>query len=334
MKQIALSAIAMMLVLPAMARTEYTVQPVTDIPTSGRVWDLTQCEQTGGEHEYRVDSGAEKSRVWSPVKRFDFYTTPGDTVWQTCAETRAFRTLFVPGILRQLPGDASGSGLFTFKGRIYQADFVIGEGGASVDNPVKGVLMSWQADTIGGAMMYHDVSTFRWFVTADSLMRFENVPDSLVCTTTVDSYRVMAPYEQFPRAFKRVNTVAVNGQIVERDSSAWVLSYTPSAVTERSRRLSMPGGKEPYGSLMPGSHGGNVYVSIKAASNNIIVVSEREVGAGVMITDVLGRMYYEQAVSLSPAGTSIGIDMLPRGEYLIQIIPDDGSKPEVVKFVK
>ena len=182
--------------------------------------------------------------------------------------------------------------------------------------------------------MYHDVSTFRWFVSADSLLRIDDVPDSLVCTTTVNSYRIVAPYEQFPRAFKRVNTTAVNGRVVERDSSAWVLSYTPSAVTERSRRLSMRGGKDADGSLMPGLDGGDTGVTINADRNNIVVGAAREISADVMITDVLGRMYYEQAMSLSPAGTSIGIDMLPRGEYLIQIIPDDGSKPAVIKFVK
>lgn len=337
MKQITASVIAMILALPVIAKTEYTVQPVADITTAGRVWDLTQCEPVGDEYDYTVDAGSARTRVWSPVKRFDFFMTPGDTVWQTCAETRAYRTLFTPGILNRLPDAATGSSAFTFKGRIYQSEFVIGDGVATVHAPVKGVTMSWPADTIGGVALHHNVCTMRWTVSSDSLLQFSAVADSLIFTTTVDTYCWMAPGEQFPRAFKRVDRVSNGGEVVGCDSAAWVLTLTPSMVTDRARRALLPGGdnRDNDGRPIPGMPGGcPVTVNVDADCVTIATTLDAGMGATVVITDVLGRLYHESAMALTPAGVSLPMGGWPRGEYLLQVIPDDGSDVIVNKFAK
>lgn len=334
MKKRGVVLICLGLALGVAGRTEYAVQPVADVPVTGRVWNLTCVEPVGPEVDYRVDTG-ERDRVWSAVKRFDFMTTSGDTVFQTCAETRSYRTVFTPGILRGLPDGAGGSGRFGFKGRIYQSRFVIGEGTSAVDRAVRGVLVIPAGDSIRGASMFHDRVSMRWSVTADSLADFSLLPDSMIHMTVVDSYRIMVPSMPFPYALKRVDTVIYDGRIVSRDSMAWISGGSPSAEMERIRCNLLPDGADRDVTVRGDGIDDIVgRVDISIGGNDIVVSSGGNVQAGIVITDMLGRTYYEGNAMLSPSGSTVPTESLPRGEYLIQVIPVAGGETTAMKFVR
>ena len=316
----------------AAARTMYSVQPVADVELSGRVWNLTECEPVGAEFDYRVDEG-DTVRVWSPDKRFDF-TSRGDSVMQTCAETRAYRALFSPGVVKQI-GDG-GATAFSIKGRVYQSGYIAGEGLAVVDEPARGTAIVTGGDTIDGAWLHHDVVTMRWTMTGDSLTAIGSVPDSLTMTTVIESYRVMGDGEPFPRALKRVERQMVDGRVVACDSSAWVLSYTPSIETKRaSKSLSnMRQGGHDNGTTDLNPDGSTPDIMVITGRDGVTVSSADDLEAKVVITDVIGRMYYEADIKLSPAGAQVATDMLPRGEYLLQVIPGDGTPTVAMKLTR
>lgn len=316
--------------LCASGRTEYPVQPVTDVPTVGLVWNMTHLEPIGPEVDYRVDTGA-TDRVWSPSKRFDFMTAEGDSVLQTCAETRAYRAVFSPGILRGLPDGSGGSGEFGLRGRIHQSHFVVGEGFSTVMPAVKGMLVGMSGDSIKEATMIHDIVTIRWCVTTDSLADLRLMPDSLICTTTIDSHRIMVPYMPFPHAYKRVDETTHDGRTMSRDSMAWVMTGSPSTEMERVRRNLLPGSDDRNRSAQgnePDDMTATIDISI--TGEEIVIRGNGDTTANVVITDVLGREYYQgEAVQRSRISTAT----LPRGEYLIQVIPSAG-RTVARKFVK
>lgn len=317
----------------AAARTMYSVQPVADVELSGRVWNLTECEPVGAEFDYRVDEG-DTVRVWSPDKRFDF-TSRGDSVMQTCAETRAYRALFSPGVIRQM-GVGGCTSAFSIKGRVYQSGYIAGEGLAVVDEPARGTVIVTGGDTIDGAWLHHDVVTMRWTMTGDSLTTIGSVPDSLTMTTVIESYRVMGDGEPFPRALKRVERQMADGRVVACDSSAWVLSYTPSIETKRaSKSLSnMRQGGHDNGTYAPDIDSSTTDIKINVGTDGVTVSSADDLEAKVVITDVIGRMYYEADIKLSPAGAQVATDGLPRGEYLLQVISANGTPTVAVKLTR
>ncbi|MDE7385764.1 MAG: hypothetical protein K2N28_01350 [Muribaculaceae bacterium] len=316
----------------AAARTMYSVQPVADVELSGRVWNLTECEPVGAEFEYRVDEG-DTARVWSPDKRFDF-THRGDSVMQTCAETRAYRALFSPGVVRQR-GDGGGAAAFAVKGRVYQSGYIAGEGLAVADVPSRGTAIVNGGDTIG-AWLHHDVVTISWTLTGDSLTAIGSVPDSLTMTTVIESYRVTGDGEPFPRALKRVERQMAGGRVVACDSSAWVLSYTPGIEAERANRAARsrrPGGHD-NGPTDLNPDGSTPDIRVITGRDGVTVSSAADLDAKVVITDMIGRMYYEADISLSPGGAQVSTDGLPRGEYLLQVIPADGTPTVAVKLTR
>ncbi len=319
--------------LCAVARTEYTVQPVADVPVNGRVWNLMQYDPVGPEVGYRVDTG-DCDRVWSPVKRFDFYTTDGDSVLQTCAETRSYRVVFSPGILRGMPGEDGGSESFGFKGRIHQSRFVTGEGYSTVAPAVRGMLVMPSGDSVSGAVLHHDIVTMRWSVTADSLTVFASLPDSAKYTTVTECYRIMDRYMSFPQAFKRIDTTFLNDRVVSSDSIAWVLALSPSAEVERVRRRLLPGGAD-MNEVIPseGIDGDDDLIDISVHGTEIMLSSGSQVQADIVISDVLGRTYYEANTVIGPSGNGVSVVSLPRGEYLIQVIPSAG-KAVARKFIR
>lgn len=313
----------------ARGRTEYTVQRVVDIPVEGRIWNLMNFEPVGHEVDYRVDTGT-PDRVWSPLERFDFRTTEGDSVLQTGAETRAYRVFFSPGILRGIPDGSSGSGTFCLEGRIHQSRFVVGEGHSTVMPTIKGMLVGPSGDSIADATLLHDVVTMRWYVTADSLVDFRQMSDSLICTSTVDSYRIMAPYMEFPQAFKRVNETVRDGLTVSRDSMAWVMTGTPTVEMERIKRNLLHGSKD-KGQMDGGDTIDDIIntIDLLIGGERIEIRGNESVTVEVVITDVLGRTYYEGGAK---SGDRIYTSTMPRGEYLIQVIPSAGQAV-VRKFV-
>ena len=316
--------IFMGLTVGAVGRTEYAVLPVADIPVDGRVWDLSHVEPVGTEVDYRIDTGT-PVRVWSKVKRFDFITTQGDTVLQTCSETRSYRAEYTPGILRELPDGASGSEPFNFRGRIHQSSFVTGSGTATVAPIMNGTLITASGDTIHGASLHHDIVTMRWIVATDSVARIGVMPDSVMLTTVINSYRIMAPQMPFPYAMKRVDQTFAGDRIVSRDSMAWSLSESSADKVERisrkpmhddARRDIMPSGEE--------IDDINSLISINIDGCNISVSSHGNVQARIVITDMIGRTYHDESARLSQAGSTLSTATLPRGEYLIQVIPTSG----------
>lgn len=83
-----LAWICLGVVIAAIARTDYSVQPVKDIHINSKMWNLSQCEPMSSEVDYRVDNG-DLTRVWSAIERLDFLTQ-GDSISQTYTETRSF----------------------------------------------------------------------------------------------------------------------------------------------------------------------------------------------------------------------------------------------------
>ncbi|MDE5635964.1 MAG: T9SS type A sorting domain-containing protein [Muribaculaceae bacterium] len=316
--------------LGAWGRNEFPVQPVTDVPTAGKIWDMTHLEPVGHEIDYRVDDG-ETDRIWSTSKRFDFRTTAGDSVFQTCAETRAYRAVFSPGILRGLPGGMGGSESFKINGRIRQSQFVTGEGCSTVMPAVRGMAVTPSGDSIAGAFMIQDIITMRWCITADSLAILDPMPDSAVCVTTIQSYRLMVPFMPFPQAYKRVEETVLGGRIVSRDSMAWVMTGSPLAEMERVRRNLLPGSdyrNRPVQGDEPDDLTETIDISI--TGEEIVICGDGNTTADVVITDVLGREYYQ---GVSVPESRISISTLPRGEYLIQVVPSAG-RTVARKFVK
>ena len=319
------------LAVGAVGRTEYAVQPVADVPVAGRVWDLSHAEPVGNEFVYRVEAGVPE-RVWSPVKRFDFVTTRGDSVLQTCAETRAYRAVFTPGILRGMPGVAAGWEPFDFSGRIHQSQFVTGNGTAAVAPAVKGTLVTLSGDTIAGATLYHDTVTMRWSVSADSVADFSGLPDSVIHTTIVESYRIMSAHTPFPYAMKRVDTTLCGGAVVSRDSMAWALSEPSREMAERKSRSQLPDDTD-LEDRTPGDEADDLNggISIDVDGRTVTVSGGSTAEERIVISDMLGRIYLDESVVAGPSGCTVSAAELPRGEYLVQVIPTHGGKTVIVK---
>lgn len=322
------------LAVGAVGRTEYSVQPVADIPIDGQVWDMSHLEPVGQEVGYRVDAGA-SAHVWSSVKRLDFVTTQGDTVLQTCAETRSYRAVFSPGILRESPDGAGGSEPFCLKGRIHQSSFVTGTGTATVAPLINGTLITASGDTIHGASLHHDMVTMRWSVATDSVTHSSMLPDSIMRTTVIDNYRIMVPQMPFPYAMKRVDTTLSRDRIVSRDSIAWMFSESPADKVERMRRKPMRDDarhdRMPLADGIDDIDGGHISISIDG--EDITVSSPCTVPARIVITDMLGRIYHDESTVLGPASGTLPAIPLPRGEYLIQVIPASGPTA-ALKFAR
>ena len=173
-------------------------------------------------------------------------------------------------------------------------------------------------------------------MTGDSLTTIGSVPDSLTMTTVIESYRVMGDGEPFPRALKRVERQMADGRVVACDSSAWVLSYTPSIETKRaSKSLSnMRQGGHDNGTYAPDIDSSTTDIKINVGTDGVTVSSADDLEAKVVITDVIGRMYYEADIKLSPAGAQVATDGLPRGEYLLQVISANGTPTVAVKLTR
>ena len=305
----------------------YPVQRVADIPLDGNRWDLSRCELIDNEIDFKVDYSSEKHRVWSPVKRFDFVKTMGDTVFQTCAETRRYRVIFSPGILRGVPDGTDGLLNFNLKGRISQSHWVIGTGTSQVQPLVTGDVITATGDSIHDARLHRHVASMRWIVTPDSLLDFSTLPDSAIYTSIVETSFLLAPGEEFPCGLKRIDTTIFSGKTVSRDSISWVANYTPSVEANRAKnRLANRLTKQPdsnnptKGKLIDDSE-----ISVVTSPTELNISSQTDQPAIIVITDAIGRLYHQSRATLTPMPHHIDTEALPRGEYLLQIIPDSGN---------
>ncbi|MDE6802999.1 MAG: hypothetical protein K2J06_09580 [Muribaculaceae bacterium] len=314
---------------------ELTVQPVANLSAAkGAPWDLSRFEPVGAEIELRIAEGDSLTSVWLPDTRFDFVMS-GDTVALACEETRVFRVNFEsPSPEWSASGQAMSSPLRA-RGRMYQSEFISAMGGVSVMPSERVSIISFSGDTISGACLDRSSRTMRWCLSSDSTLMVSSLPDSMVMTTRIDRLRLTAPGETFPRAMKKVMTTTWLGQVVEADSSAWILT-TPVAPPQRARRYDYQQPDSGEGGLS--STGSLPSVTLTAGPDGITISPSADsatTGAGqlrVAVNDILGRSYIDIYVPASDQ-SEVDTSALPRGEYLIQIW--SGDQPvTATKYIK
>lgn len=322
---------------------DYTVQPVVDISLAGNRWDLTSYEPTGSEIDFHSQTLDGIVSFWSPEKRFDFVNR-NDSTLQVCAETRMYRTVFSSGILCEVKTGINASLPFAFKGRIYQSEFVHGNGLSNLAQSIKGRVVTIGGDAEIAATLTQSTTLLRWTLSNDSIVDLSNVADSLICESTVDRYIITAQGRQFPLAFKRVTRTRYMGQEVEADSVAWITTYAPDDARlnneQRSRRLTDIARQDADSNSQRGLRG-DVAVTVDGDELQVTVSMTTDDGVvsgstgpvRIVITDIVGRQYIDTAAS-GEGVIRINVGSLNRGEYLLQVISDNGDVVDAVKFMR
>ena len=316
----------------AMAGRTVTVQPVADVSHHGAVWDLTCFEPAGKELDLRISESDSLASVWLPDTRFDFLTE-SDTIALLCEETRVFRVVFSPASPEWSAAGDALSAPFTARGRMYQSEYISAVGSVSLSAPVRVTLRGISGDTISGARLDRTSRTMRWSVSSDSTSTVTGQPDTSVYVTRIDRLRLTAPGESFPRAMKKVVTTSCGGETIRADSTAWIMT-TPVAAVPRTRSLDVTASPD-TDAILPGPGGGLPSVTVTAGPDVITVtpsLSHSAAGLRVAVNDIAGRSYIDTHV---PGDTRSGVDisMLPRGEYLIQVLSGD-TPVAAIKYVK
>lgn len=329
----ALTAVLLLWTFGADGQTEYDVQPVADIGVGSTVWALETCEPVDNEYTYTVTDNGSQMQIWSPDKRYDVISR-GDTLLYTCNESRTYRVAFNRGMICGLRSDEAVGMSFSLEGRMFQAEIIAGSGTAVVYPAVKGKLTERHGDVPVDATLCHDISTMRWYLSGDKLMPIDSIPEALIFETSIDTYRIMTDEDPFPRGVKRITTTRLDGNVIEQDSVAWVRCLSAADVAERSRRQ-RPGGDRDRDDT-PGGNGiagDDIEVTVGTDAITVTCRESGPIAAVALITDMLGREYMKVAVELTAAGCHININVLPRGEYLLEVVTDDGMR-RALKFTR
>ena len=278
--------------------------------------------------------------IYTPAKRLDFVGT-NDSTLLVCTETRQFKAEYTPGIPVTQNGLSAGFNSFTFKGRIYQRDYLHGTGTTTGVSEQRGRLLSASGDEIKDGRMLHRTVSYRWVISNDSIMNLASLPDSLFCTTRVDDYMFMAPGRDFPIAFKQVSEYSNRDVVIYSDSTAWIVTYdTLETALDNDRKFRSLTGCDMDRNIDNGGYVGIVRAVVEGNELQITLTINDENGLSLtiatpvraVITDVLGRGYIDTSMGADSHGV-INIASLPKGEYLLQIIYDN-ARIEPVKFLR
>ena len=324
----------------AQAEVNYTVLPVTNISTSGNSWNLSECEPAGAEFDIQKVMNDKGVSIYTPAKRLDFVGT-NDSTSLVGTETRQYRVEYSPGIPVTQNGLAAGFNNFTFKGRIYQRDYLHGTGTTTGVSEQRGRLLSASGDEIKDGRMLHRTVSYRWVISNDSIMNLASLPDSLFCTTRVDDYMFMAPGRDFPIAFKQVSEYSNRDGVIYSDSTAWIVTYDPlETALYNDRKFRALTGRDTGRNVDNGGYVGIVRAVVEGNELQVTLTVNDENGLPLtiatpvraVITDVLGRSYIDTSIGADSHGV-INIESLPRGQYLLQVIYDN-ARIEPVKFLR
>lgn len=315
----------------------YTVQPVDFINFEGDIWNLRDVESHGHEFNYRLEQNDTCRRLWSPTQRFDLIER-GDTLLLTCTEKRKFRLNFSRSIpINKYNTVVNSVDSFYVKGRILQSEFLTGRGIYISDKSRRGYCSGLTDDSYIEATLLHNKLSFEWYVSTDSLLSIRTIPSDNICTTTIESYRIMVEGEEFPRAFKREIVTRSLDQTISCDSLFWVYEpkFINSEISRHKSRLNLTDIiKEKINNEIKGFDFDDSTIKVNHEGGMLHISSSINRIAHLQICDIIGRVYYETTINLSDDPIQIQLPHLPIADYIISITDDSQNKLYVSKILR
>lgn len=305
---------------------EYDVRLIDWLDLGRGVVDLREVVDINTPECYRVDIELDSIHLWSPRERLDFCIA-GDTVYQVGCETRTYNVNYTPFKVKL----GSPRERFSFKGRIYQSEFICGDGISIISMPSTVVLITQEGDTVANAWRYTDCQRSRWSVVKDSISIRSG------CSSINTAY-IMIPGEEFPIAYSRHIKTEYSGGKIIHDSIAWIRHHLSSELANRKDSKYQ---KEQLNSqqstnnffetqVFCDNHDVTVAIVGNELKINFFDLDDEEVLMSVC--DMLGRSYIENQSHVVNGEILIDVESLPRGELLLYLTIEKNAIPLVVKI--